>query len=62
MKQRKEQTDYENKRNLFLAEDSQPYQIELNQSNKLNDFLKRFHMDSVFNEYGDLVISGRRIC
>jgi hypothetical protein len=44
-----------------LAEKTPPYLITDSPSSRLDDFLLRFPIATV-NEYGERVISGKRIC
>ncbi len=47
---------------LFLAENTESYQIAVDHQHTLRDMFKQLHVDTTCNEYGDLVISGHRIC
>lgn len=63
MKLRKETDDNTIEHRVYLSEHiPHSYQIDTHPSDRLRTILKKLHVEPVLNEYGDCIISGRRIC
>jgi hypothetical protein len=57
----KENYLYENESDLYLSDYAEPYQIDIHHSNLFRNILDSLNIDVSSNEYGECVISGKRI-
>ena len=62
MKQRKIFNPNKSQNKIFLAEESPFYFIDDFLSTRFEDYVRGMLIAATVNEYGDLTISGKRIC